>query len=136
MEKSNRIAQVYGYLVCLVAVITLLISISNLFNAIIDRNDPLHAEMFFSSGTNISSYETYRLDKLRSYQGTDSLQKAYTPDEKTIREMFDAEKNERVLTVKHRTYRSIIVFSILTGLALVLFFGHWRWLRRMGKAEV
>ena len=133
MEKSNRIAQVYGYLVCLVAVITLLISVTNLFNAVIDQNDPLHAEMFYGGNTNISSYETYRLDKLRSYQGTDSLQKAYTPDEKTIKEMFNAEKNERILTVKHRTFRSIIVYSILTVLALVLFFGHWRWLRRLGK---
>ena len=43
MEKSFRVAQIYGYLVCLVAVITFLISITQLVNSMIDLTDPIHA---------------------------------------------------------------------------------------------
>jgi hypothetical protein len=50
--------------------------------------------------------------------------------------MFTAEKNDRVQTVKHRSLRAIIVFSMLTIVALILFFTHWRWLRKLGKEEV
>jgi hypothetical protein len=66
MEKSQRIPQIYGYLICLVSVITLLISITNLFNAIIDLNDPLHTDWYNGSNGNISFYESYRMEKLNN----------------------------------------------------------------------
>jgi hypothetical protein len=43
MEKSQRVAQIYGYMVCLVAVITFLMSITQLVNSLIDLQDPIHA---------------------------------------------------------------------------------------------
>ncbi len=33
MERSTRIAQIYGYAVCLVAIITILISLTQIVNA-------------------------------------------------------------------------------------------------------
>ena len=49
MEKPKLVAQIYGYLVCLVTVITLLISITSLINSVIDMGDPLHAGSSFQS---------------------------------------------------------------------------------------
>ena len=43
MEKPQRMPQIYGYLVCLVAVIPLLICASTLIYAISDLGDPIHA---------------------------------------------------------------------------------------------
>ena len=43
MEKQHRVAQIYGYTVCLVAVITLIICVANIIPAIMDLSDPLHS---------------------------------------------------------------------------------------------
>ncbi|GIW52793.1 MAG: hypothetical protein KatS3mg081_2148 [Gemmatimonadales bacterium] len=46
MEKPHRIAQLYGYAVCLVPVITFIISAASLVGATFDLSDPLHASGF------------------------------------------------------------------------------------------
>lgn len=58
MDRSNRIAQLYGYTVCLVAVIVVLSSTASLLGAAIDRANPLQAE--YSFGASLSSLEAYR----------------------------------------------------------------------------
>lgn len=47
MEKSNRMAQIYGYSVCLVAVITFIICVANIIPAIMDLSDPIHTGGMF-----------------------------------------------------------------------------------------
>ena len=42
-DKTQRIQMVYGYAVCLVAVITFLISVTSMVYAVIDLTDPLSA---------------------------------------------------------------------------------------------
>jgi hypothetical protein len=134
MKKSPVISQVYGYLVCIVAVITFLICISGLISAIIDSNDPIHADLY-GSNQNLSSYESYKLDKLRSAQRTDSVSRAYVPDEQTIQNMYTAEKNEKIQIVKHRNMRAIVLNSIVLLVAVLLFATHWIWLRKLARTE-
>lgn len=103
MEKSHRIAQIYGYLVCLVAVITFLISISQLVNSLIDLGDPIHAGWTSESAPSLASYENYKIDILKSTgkQG-ESSGAVYIPDDQTLKIMYQAARDNKIQLEKHR----------------------------------
>ena len=44
MDRANRVAQLYGYTVCLVAVVTLLFAFPSVINSLFRLSDPLQAE--------------------------------------------------------------------------------------------
>ena len=124
MEKKSKIPQVYGYAVCLVAIITILISISTLINSVIDASDPLYA---WGDNKELSSFENFKVNALKSGEN----QTSYAPDDETIRMMYEDAKNHKIRRVKHQTTKSIIVSSILIVISLTLFIIHWRWMKKV-----
>jgi hypothetical protein len=133
MEKSQKIgAQIYGYTVCLVAVITFLISITTLVNAVIDLSDPLHAGWTPPGTPSLASFENYKMDVLKSsQQGDDKSTSTYVPDDETLRGMYEAAKADKIQLSKHQSHRSIIIDSLLIVICLVLFITHWRWMKKL-----
>lgn len=135
MEKSSRIiSQVYGYAICLVAVITFLISVTAFFNAVIDRSDPIHSGFTPAGSPSLTSYENYKLDVLKSYQKAEPKtgEKAAF-DEQTLKAMYEAARADKIATAQHITKKAMLISGIMIGLSLVLFFFHWRWMKRMGS---
>jgi len=58
MEKSTKmVAQFYGYAVCLVAVITFLLSFTAFVTAIVDADDPLHSGGLPAGSPSLASFE-------------------------------------------------------------------------------
>ncbi len=57
MEKRSKAPQIYGYAVCLVAVITFLIAVAQTIFAVMDLGDPLYA------GNNYNKARYYEQDK-------------------------------------------------------------------------
>jgi len=136
MEKPQKMAQIYGYLVCLVAVITFLICIASLISAILDLSDPLHAGWTPAGTPSLASYENYKADILKSAPAGDEAAKiSYIPDNQTLRAMFEAAKNDKIQSVRHDSNRTIIINSILLIICFALFITHWRWMRKLAKAE-
>ncbi len=137
MEKSKKIGpQIYGYSVCLVCVITFLISITALVNAIISLTDPLHSGYTPPGSPSLASYENYKMDILKSAAKPDESSKTtYTPDEQTIRSMFESAKAEKIQTVRHEANGNLIVSSLVIFICIILFITHWRWMRKMALAE-
>jgi|SRR3990172_1169121 len=138
MEKPHRIVQIYGYTVCLVTVITFLISIISLVNAIIDLGDPLHAGWDFSmeKSPSLASFENYKMDVLKSPQKEGETAKAaYVPDDQTLRAMYEAARTDKIQYAQHEANRSIIVDSLLIVICVVLFGTHWRWMRKLARVE-
>jgi hypothetical protein len=135
MENSQKIgAQIYGYTVCVAAVIAFLISVTSLVNAIIDLQDPIHGGMWFNQEPSLASFENYKLDILKTLQkGDDSSKATYVPDDQTMRAMYEAVRADRIQSVKHRSNKSIIVGSLLVLICLILFVTHWRWMRKLNK---
>lgn len=129
MEKRNKIPMVYGYAICLVAVITFIISISTLVNAVIDFGDPIHAGSGRYNGPSLASFENYKMDVLKSAE----KELAYVPDDQTLQSMYKAAKDDRIQSALHNTRRSIIVNSLLIIICVVLFVTHWRWMRKQPK---
>lgn len=136
MEKTYRVQQIYGYLVCLVAVITFLISITQLVNSLIDLSDPIHAGWAPMNSPSLASYENYKMDILKSTGKADESSKAaYVPDEQTLRAMYQSAREDKIQTEKHRAFRSIIINSLLVVICIVLFITHWQWIRKLSKLE-
>jgi hypothetical protein len=137
MEKPHRMAQIYGYIVCLVAVITFIICLSVIIPSIIDLSDPLHAGSGFvmQGSPSLASFENYKMDILKSggKEGQQNAQ-AYVPDDNTLRAMYEAAKSDRIQSAKHQSTRSIIVSCIIMIVSIALFLSHWIWLRKLGKA--
>ena len=135
MEKSQKVgAQIYGYTVCVVAVIAFLISVTTLVNAIIDLQDPIHGGIWFTQGPSMASFENYKMDILKSLQkGDESLKASYIPDDQTLRAMYEAARADKIQSVKHQSNKSIIVGSLLIFICVILFLTHWRWVRKLNK---
>ena len=135
---NNRIAQVYGYAVCLITVVVMLISIKSVVNAVMDLTDPIRAESggYGRFGGPLTNFDLYKIDARRQPRGPTRVAQAgtlVTPSDSLsddeLRRLFDAEREQAIGNVKFRSLRTLIGSGLLIVLALVLFVVHWRWLR-------
>jgi len=130
MEKQSKIPTIYGYAVCLVAVITVIISVASFVNAVIDLGDPLYAERNYNKTPSLASFDNYKMD---IYSASEK-ESAFNPDDATLHAMYEAAKADKIHSVKHRANRTMIVNGLLIILCVVIFTFHWRWMRRLSKA--
>jgi hypothetical protein len=128
MEKKQKVIQVYGIIVCIVSIITIIICISVLVSAIISRSDPLNE---IHSDKDLSSFESYKVEVMKSIK----KDQVYIPDDPTIMKMYEAERNEKINRVMHRAKSDILVTSLLIVICIVLFFTHWRMIKKYSTAE-
>lgn len=141
MEKSNRlIPLIYGYAVCLTAIIVTLISVSMIVGAIFTLQDPLRdaSRHFFGPAYNLSSYEAYKIDVLSrngdttvSPKGESTTTTPYVPTEEELRASYEAQREDQIASARHQATRDITNGIILLLIAAGLFFSHWRWLNRL-----
>jgi hypothetical protein len=133
VDRPNRIAQWYGYSVCLVCVITLLFSSMAVVNSFFTLSNPLQGENDF--GPSLSSFEAYRATYHQSpYLSEDereSLRKA-PPGDAELRRRFEALRVDRTERNRYQSQRGLVTSGLLSLLAAGLFLLHWRWLRRLG----
>jgi hypothetical protein len=137
MDKPTRTsALVYGYAVCLVAVITFLICVSTLISSISDLGDPIHAGFNMPGVPSLASYDNYKMDILKNGQSDGSSKPvAFTPDETSMKAMYEAAKNDKIQKVNFDSRKSILISSIMILLALTLFITHWKWMQSRAKIQ-
>ena len=128
MEKKTKIPQVYGYAVCIVAIVTFLISLATLITSIIDASDPLYT---WGDDQKLSSFDNFKMEALKSGQN----ESAYKPSDETLKNMYEDAKNHKIKRVQHQTTKSIIVNVILIVISIILFVIHWQWMRKIEKLE-
>src|SRR6476646_1499615 len=116
MDRVNsRNAQAYGYAVCFITVITMLIGIKSVVDAAFDLSDPIRAESngFGMMGRPLTNFELYKMEARRMPQvrpgpgavgrpGVDSLSDA------DLRKLYDAERDQAVGNAKFRAVRSLV----------------------------
>ncbi len=142
MERvNNRIAQAYGYAVCLITVIVILVSIKSVVDAAIDLSDPIRAEGggYGRTGRPLSNFEIYKMDVRREPDprrampmpvGTAPVTRADTLSDVELRKLYDAEREQVIGNVKFRSTRTLVGSLLLIIVAVILFAIHWRWLRQ------
>ena len=133
MEKLNRFTHIYGYLVCLISLVTFLVCIANFVTAFIDKTDPLHSGY---STYNLSSYEAFKFELVKSMQNKEGEIQKVLSDEKTMRSIYETTRQDKIDQVNFTSNRTIIECSILMAICLVLFITHWRIARRYIASEV
>lgn len=137
MDRMNsRIAQVYGYAVCFITVIVMLIAIKGLVDAAFDLSDPIRAEGG-RMGRSLTNFEVYKMDARRQGPTRDAAgpvpQQAATDSTMSdayLKRMYEAERETAAGNARFRATRSLVGNLLLIILAGTLFGIHWRWLKR------
>jgi hypothetical protein len=129
VDRANRVAQLYGYTVCLVAVVTVLFAVPSSTNALFRLSDPLQAQGSFEPI--LSSFDAYKAtwERGRGIPGADEAKPGTPPSEGELRQSYEALRADRIASNRYDARRSLVTSTLLLILALGLFAWHWRWLR-------
>ena len=128
--KPNRVPQIYGYTVCVIAVVTFLICASIVVNNAFDLANPLQAGF----GATLSSFEAYQADQRPSVQAQGAQARVDTTSETTLRKRYEALRADHIARVRFQAWKAIVTSGLLLIISVVLFALHWRWMRRLGAA--
>lgn len=144
MDRLNRfVAQIYGYGVCLITVIVMLISIKGIIDAAFDLSDPVraHGGAFGRTGRPLTNFELYKMEARRDAvrpprsgpDGSGVVVDTVSSDA-DLRRMYEAEREAQIGSTKFQATRSLFSGLLFIILAAVLFFIHWRWLKGITTA--
>ncbi len=129
MERPSRVAQLYGYTVCLIALITVLVTLPNLIETVFRLSDPLQADSQFEPV--LSSFDAYKATYERTpFPRDEKTGPAPRASDEDLRRQYEALRADRIHANTFQARRSLISELLLLVLAVGLFYGHWRWLRR------
>lgn len=135
---NNRIAHIYGYAVCLTAVIVMFFAAKMVIDAAINLSDPLRADLggFSRMGLPLTDFELYKVEarrrpRFQMYPG--AIPPAVQPSdtaEAELRRQYDAERAATIDTGRFHATRSLVANLLLLIFAVSMFSLHWRWLKR------
>jgi hypothetical protein len=131
-EKPNRVPQIYGYTVCLIAVVAFLISINGIVDASFTIANPLHGA--FSHVEGFTSFETYEASRAER-TAPDRNQPPDTASVETRRRRFEALRADRIDANRLQAWRSLVGGGLTMLIAIALFAWHWSWLRARAAEE-
>ncbi len=140
MTRPTWVQQVYGYAVCLVAIITFLITASNTVDAVFLNMNPLQAsEGRYGTDEQLTSFEGFRARAMEP-RGTrvapDGKQAPMdTMSTAELRRSFEALRADRRDKLSFEAKQRMVKHGLLLLLSAVLFGWHWRWLRQRGEAS-
>ena len=139
MERPERVPQLYGYTVCLIALIWGLISFTSIVGNILSLSAPeLRDSSPFGWEPSVSSFEAFRTtyDRARQINFPPGQAKVDSIPEAELRRRFEALRADRVLRAQYDTRRELIVGMLSLLIAVALFLFHWRWVRRAAIAGI
>ena len=130
MERPNRVAQLYGYAVCLIAVIVFLISANSFVEQVFTLSNPPRAQSDrFGMEPAVSSFEAYRATLNRFPVPTPQSGPAQPVSDSVLRTRYEALRADRIEQARFEAKRGLTTSGLLIILCIALFALHWRWLR-------
>lgn len=151
MSRTSWIASLYGYLVCIIAVITFLVSVSGFTDAAFERSDPLLARSgwFGPGGESLTSFEAFRASQndrsTMNVMSSPPSPAAPTPGRPAaprpasttgdtlttaqLRERYEVLRADRIAQGSFSASQRLVKDGLLILLSIALFAWHWRWLR-------
>jgi hypothetical protein len=132
MDQPRWIPQMYGYIVCLIAVVTILISLNSIVNNTFEFAEPeMSREVTGEFGGR--SLEACRQRWARTAGSTrpdaPPAAAADIPSDSALMAVCAEERADRIAAVRHRALRSLVTSTLMLLVAGILFAVHWRWLR-------
>ncbi|HEY2898888.1 MAG TPA: hypothetical protein VGJ12_17235 [Gemmatimonadaceae bacterium] len=139
VERPERVPQLYGYTVCLIALAIAIVSVTGIVGSAFDLSTPtIASDSEFGFEPSVSSFEAYRstYDRERRMMsnGSATVVADSTP-EPILRKRYEALRNDHVERAIVRAHRGLVTNTFGLLLAIVLFVIHWRWVRRLGGSN-
>jgi hypothetical protein len=131
-DKPNRIPQIYGYTVCLIAVVAFLISIKGIVDASFTLANPLHGSYGHFEG--LSSFESYEATRSERTMPDRNVPPDTTSLE-TQRRRFEIVRADRIAMNRIEAWRRLVGNGLTMLIAIGLFAWHWSWLRERAVEE-
>ncbi|HKT09944.1 MAG TPA: hypothetical protein VJR24_18730 [Gemmatimonadaceae bacterium] len=134
VEKPNRMAQFYGYSVCLLAIIVGLVTISSLLGTTFDRAHPLESGSMF--GESLSSFDAFKAERAQrnEMEMRAGMARPDTVPDAALHSEYDGLVKQRLASVRYESEKSLVTSGLMLIVSIVLFGVHWRWLRRFNGA--
>ena len=140
MSRLSWVAPIYGYLVCVIAVITFLVNVSGFIDATFDRMNPLASGRSYGPyGGSLVSFESFRA----TYEGARPTRVAPQPNAPAdtlstdeLRRRYEALRADQLMLASHQSTQRLVKHLLLLVLSLVLFGTHWTWARRQRETVV
>ena len=146
MNGSTRAPEVYGYTVCLIAVIVALTSVSGLLDAAFTIADPLGgdgggARSEMGQSLSLRSLDAFRASATKTSTGAYVFRHqvfgmngvtaiADTLSDAQVQARYETLRADRLSEQRFKAIKGFVTNTIMLVLALALFGWHWRWLRR------
>jgi hypothetical protein len=129
MERANGwIPQAYGYAVCLICVIIILVSTHSIIDSAFDYANPARSEMVMRYGPGYGVYES-RAEEVTV--GSSSVPLSNPAASGTAaRKMYTPNRQEEIENARFRALRSLVSSIVFLLIATGMFLLHWRWIRR------
>jgi hypothetical protein len=135
VERPERVPQLYGYTVCLIALIWALASVVAIIENGLSISAPEYRERSqFGWEPSVTSFEAFRTsyDRVRMMSvGDPRYAKLDSIPEAELRKRYATFRADFIRMGRYESQRNLIVASLSLVLAAALFAFHWRWLRRM-----
>jgi hypothetical protein len=135
MSRATWIAPLYGYVVCIVAVVTFLVSVSGFVDAAFERSAPLlgRGGMYGPMGSSLGSFEAFQASyvdrRMMEHRSGDPMPTdTLSTDE--LRKRYVVLRADRIAQMSYSASQRLVKHGLLILLAIVLFVTHWRWLQR------
>lgn len=138
MERPvNRIAQLYGYAVCLIAVIIFLVTVRSIASALITLSDPLAQTSAY--GQSLESFEAYKatINAPNTPYVTPVVAPGAgktTPSDAVLRQRYEALRADRIASNTYQAKSDLTLNGLMLAIAIILFVLHWRWLRKLSPS--
>lgn len=132
VARSPRIAQWYGYTVCLVAVITFLLSARGMVDDLFTLSNPIRSSSRY--GSTLTSFEAFEAtqDMMPRRVAGDSVP---PPTEEELRRRYEALRDDQISQSRFDATRGIVASLLMLLIATGLFVWHWRWLRALPASD-
>ena len=131
MERSDRVPQLYGYTVCLIAIVVMLVNVSSIVNRSFTLANPLVSSSPYGWGVTYSSFDAYKATVMFSAgPPTAGASTAPKPTDAELRTQFDALRADQIARNRLDARRELTESILMLLLSAALFAWHWRWVRR------
>ena len=134
VERPERVPQLYGYTVCLIALIWALASLMSMIGDALSFSAPeLRSNSDFVFEPSVTSFEAFRTtyDRARQFSSPNPNDAKLDPvPEPELRRRYDAIRADRILRARFETTRELIIGILSLLIATGVFAFHWRWLKR------
>ncbi len=137
MRQVIIIQNIYGYIICLIAIIILLFSVPTIIEATIDTISPEYSDRRpYIINESFESWKTTTRWRYCKDYNDNNLEDCIIPPDEELRPVYDEEKITGKAVFIHENTLVLIERAFLLIVTIILFIMHWSWLRKINKQKI